>query len=270
MVAKSIAILCFSPTNTTRTICTAVAFGMGSQNPRVLDMTLPDTRAKIIANSGTTLDGIDHLIVGAPVYAGKLPRQAIECLRALGGTGKECTAIVVYGNRDYGIALHQMFEILSKNGFTVVAAGTFIGQHSYSDIIPVAVGRPDESDIEKAHEFGVKVLSASKSLSIKDVPVQIDYFTKSDKYFEVKPSYDEERCVQCPKCAKVCPLGLISSDTGRYLSREAKRKCIGCMACVRNCKPKARAAKANPIVKVAMKRILGQASKERKEPVIIV
>jgi len=270
MVAKSIGILCFSPTNTTRRICNAVALGMGSENPIVLDMTLPDTRAEIIANSRTTLDNIDHLIVGAPVHIGKIPLQAQECLRALHGTGKECTAIVVYGNRDYGVALYQMFEILSKNGFTVAAAGMFIGQHSYSDLIPVAMGRPDKSDIEKAIEFGSKVLSASKHLTVNDIPVQIDRYSKSNTYSSLRPSYDEERCVQCPKCAKACPLGLILPDTGEYLSRAAKKKCIGCMACVRSCKPKARATKANPIVKLVVSSVLKPASKDRKEPVIII
>lgn len=269
-MTKSIGIVCFSPTNTTRRICDAVALGMGSEQPMVLDMTLPDDRAGIIANSSTTMDDIDHFIVGAPVYSGKLPVQAIECLRAFRGAGKECTAIVVYGNRDYGIALYNLVEILSNNGFIVVAAGTFIGRHAYSDLIPVAVGRPDKSDIEKAREFGAKVLSASKNLSINDVPVQIDKFSKSDKYSALKPSYEEEKCVQCGKCAEACPLGLLSPDRGSYLSQTAKKRCIGCMACVRNCPQKARVVKANPIVKIVMNCILRQASRERKEPFIII
>lgn len=269
-MAKSIGITCFSPTGTTRRICNAVALGMGSEEPTVLDMTLPNNRVGIIANSSTAMDGIDHLIVGAPVYVGKLPLQAQECLRALRGNGKECTAIVVYGNRDYGGALYKMVEILLENGFTVVAAGMFIGQHSISDLIPVAVGRPDKSDIEKAIEFGAKVASSSKHLSIKDIPVQIDMLSKSNSYWAPKPSYYEERCVPCGKCAEVCPLGLPSADTGKYLSKAAKKHCLGCMACVRNCDPKARATKVNPIVKILLKSILKQAAKKRKEPVIIV
>jgi hypothetical protein len=213
-VTKRIGIICFSPTNTTRIICSAVALGMGSENPIVLDMTLPDARAGIIANSRAALDNIDHLIVGAPVHVGKLPLQAVECLSALPGTGKECTAIVVYGNRDYGIALYRMVEILSKNSFTVVAAGLFIGQHSYSDLIPVAMGRPDRSDIDKANEFGVRVLNTSHTLNIKDVPSLVDKYSKSKTYSVLKASYDEKRCIACHKCAKVCPLGLLSFDTG--------------------------------------------------------
>lgn len=269
-LTKSVGIMCFSPTNATRKICDAVALGMGSEKPRVWDITLPDTRSEIIAKASTAINDIDHLIVGAPVHAGKLPLQVIECLRALRGAGKECAAIVVYGNRDYGVAPHNMVEILSQNGFSVVAAATFIGQHSYSDIVPIAIGRPDKSDIEKARAFGSTILGVSKPLNLNDVPLQIDMMSKSGKYSALKPSYNENLCVQCGACATACPLGLLSSDSGRYLSKAAEKQCMGCMACVRSCMQKAKVAKANPVVKMAMGIILRQARKKRKEPVIIM
>ncbi|MCU0822300.1 MAG: 4Fe-4S binding protein [Spirochaetes bacterium] len=269
-MTKRIGILCFSPTNTTRIICNAIVSGMGSDKPLMLDITLPDTRAEIIANGNTILDKIDHLIVGAPVYSGKLPLQAIECLKTFNGTGKTSTAIVVYGNRDYGISLYHMIEILSKNYFNVIAAGTFIGQHSYSDIVPVAMGRPDKSDIEKARKFGTQILHAIKPLNLNDIPLKIDKHSKSKKYFSIKPSYNKKLCIKCGKCAKVCPSGILSSDTGKYLDRSAKKNCIGCMACVNNCKPEARILKVSPIVQMIISRILGQASIERKEPFLII
>ena len=269
-MAKRIGILYFSPTNTTKKICRAVALGMDAKDPQTLDMTFPDTRAEIIANPNTVTANIDHLIIGVPVHSGKLPLQAMECLIAIGGNGKECSAIVVYGNRDYGIALYRMVEILSENGFGVTAAGAFIGQHPYSDIIPVAMGRPDESDIEKARKLGANSLGATEYLSLKDVPIQIDNISKSDKYSALKPAYIAKLCVQCGKCAENCPIGLLSPGTGMYLSRAAKNQCIGCMACVSNCLKKARVVKANLIVKVVMNSILRQASRERKEPLTIV
>ncbi len=269
-MTNRIGILFFSPTNTTRKICNAVASGMGSDDPLILDMTHPDTRAEIIANANTVLDKIDHLIAGAPVYSGKLPLQAIECLKALKGNGKKATAVAVYGNRDYGIALYNMVEILSQNDFSVMAAGLFIGQHSYSDIVPVAVGRPDESDIEKARKFGTQILHTSKPLNIRDIPFQLDKHSKSEKYAALKPTYRGKRCVKCEKCAEVCPTGILSSDTGNHLNRYVKKNCIGCMACVNNCKSEARILKVNPIIQIMMNRVLGQASRERKEPFIIM
>lgn len=243
---------------------------MGSEDPLILDITHPDTRSEIIANADTVLDEIDHLIAGAPVYCGKLPLQAIECLRALRGHSKKATAVAVYGNRDYGIALYNMVEMLSQNGFTVMAAGLFIGQHSYSDVVPVAIDRPDESDIAKARKFGELVLQASKPLNIQDIPVQLDKHSKSKEYTALKPTYKGKICVKCGKCAEVCPTGILSSETGTHINRYVKNNCIGCMACVRNCKSRARLAKANPIVRIMMKSVLGQASRERKEPVVVM
>lgn len=168
-ITKRIGILCFSPTNTTKKICNVVALGMGEKDPQIFNMTQPDIRTKIFTEPNMVTAHSDHFIIGAPVYFGKIPAQSIECLRFIHGNGKECTAIVVYGNRDFGIALYQLVEILSHNGFGVIAAGAFIGQHSYSDVVPVAIGRPDKSDIEKAYSFGVKSLSDSKYLSPKDI-----------------------------------------------------------------------------------------------------
>jgi len=247
-----------------------VALGMGSENPAVLDATSPDTRARVMADSRAALDGIDHLIVGAPVHMGKIPLQAQECLKALRGDGRECTAIVVYGTRDYGAAPHQMMEILSKDGFNVVAAGLFIGQHSYSDLIPAGIGRPDKSDIEKAIGFGARISSASRHLTAKDVPAHRDLLSRSGVYSVLKPYYDEKRCVHCHECVKACPFALISADTDRYFSEAAEKTCIGCMACVRNCKAKARSTKANPIMKLILTMSLKPGSKDRKEPVVVV
>ena len=269
-INNRIGVLFFSPTSTTKKICNAIASGMGAEDPLILDMTHPGTRSEIIDNADTVLDGIDHLIAGAPVYCGKLPLQAIECLKALKGQVKKATAVAVYGNRDYGIAPHNMAEILSQNGFTVMGAGLFIGQHSYSDVVPVAIGRPDESDIEKAREFGVQILQASRPLNIEDIPIQWDKHSKSKEYTALKPTYRGKICVKCGRCAEVCPTGILSSETGKHINRYVKKNCIGCMACVRNCNSRARLAKANPIVRIMMKSVLGQASRERKEPVVVM
>ncbi|MCK5062234.1 4Fe-4S binding protein [Candidatus Parcubacteria bacterium] len=247
----------------------AVALGMGEKNPQILNMTLPDFRAKIIANPNTITAKIDHLVIGSPVHSGKLPLQVLECLKFIKGNEIKTTAIVVYGNRGYGISLHSMVEQLFKNEFNVVTAGTFIGQHSYPDIVPIALGRPDKSDIKKAQEFGIQSLNVTKKLSIQDIPIQIDSFSKSEKYDVIKPTYNKELCIQCGVCAKSCPMGILL-PTGKYLNKEAEKQCIGCMACVRVCPKNARIAKVNLAIKVIMKIILGRALKKRKEPFVII
>ena len=98
--------------------------------------------------------------------------QSTRLFQKADGNGKESTAIVVYGNRDYGKALYCMVEILIKNGFKVISAGAFIGQHSYSDIVPVAIGRPDKVDLDNAHVFGNNSNKVTGCLSLEKIPVQ--------------------------------------------------------------------------------------------------
>ena len=59
----------------------------------------------------------------------------------------------VYGNRHYDNALLQMRNILAEQGFYVIAARTFIAEHS---VFPsVAAGRPDQKDKAAMKEFTV-------------------------------------------------------------------------------------------------------------------
>mgnify|MGYP000091373727 CR=1 FL=1 len=266
---ERIGLLYFSPTNTTKKICSSIAAGLGENNPQLINMAMPSIRSELIKDPTPFTADLDHLIVGAPVYTGKLPLQVIDCLNSLKGEGKTCTAVVVYGNRDYGVALKQMVELLSDHNFSVVSAGAFIGQHSYSDLIPVAMGRPDDQDLNIAFKFGKDSTSRKLSISLENVPVQLDLFSKSKNYTPLVPHFIETNCTSCSLCSEYCPTGIISSDTGDFLSKEAKKQCIGCMACVQVCANSARILKPDFVNKFIVKYVLRNASKSRVEPLTI-
>ena len=214
--------------------------------------------------------GVDHVIVGAPVYFGKLPAPVRECLAAIRGKGKGATALVVYGNRDYGSALRQLAGILMQNGFNVHAAGAFIGQHSYAAIVPVAMGRPDKADLEKACALGRDSAMVSRCLALEDIPLQSDFYSRSNRDMPLKPTFISKRCLQCGICAARCPMGILAPESGAYRNRAAEALCIGCLACVFHCPQEARVAKANMPMKLIMKVILRKAAKERKEPLVVL
>ena len=268
-ITNRIGVLYFSPTYTTKKICKAIALGMGAKDPVDLNITIPDFRAKLTSNPNVILENIDHLIIGAPVYSGKLPVQVITCLKSINGNGKKCTAVVVYGNRDYGISLYNMVKLLSNNHFNVQAAGTFIGQHSYSDIINVAIGRPDNTDLEKAYNFGSESMNTFTYLSPEEIPAQRDMFSKSEYYNPIRPVFKSEKCSHCRICSKRCPLSIISPETGNWVNQKAKKQCIGCMACVSSCKDKARFVTANFGMRLILKHILKKAAVQRQEPLTI-
>ncbi|MBO5000494.1 MAG: flavodoxin family protein, partial [Bacteroidaceae bacterium] len=91
------------------------------------------------------------LIVGIPVYAGRIPEMAVDRIRQFKGEGTPAIAVAVYGNRDYDDALLELSDLLADNGFQVISAGAFIAQHS---IFPkVGAQRPDADDYQQINVF---------------------------------------------------------------------------------------------------------------------
>lgn len=98
------------------------------------------------------------VVVAVPVYGGRVAGTAVERLSRLKGNGSSAVAIVLYGNRAYEDALVELQDLLEEQGFRVEAAAAFIGEHSYSrPEMPIAEGRPDGSDMDKARDFGADV-----------------------------------------------------------------------------------------------------------------
>jgi len=123
--------------------------------------------------------------------------------------------------------------------------------------------------LEKAKIFGADSLNKSKYLSPEDIPVQLDMFSRSKKYYPLKPFFISGECTQCGICSEKCPIGIISPETGDYMNKKAKDLCIGCMACVHFCKKEAKVAKPDFIMEQMMKYILKKASWQRLEPLTI-
>lgn len=94
-------------------------------------------------------------VIAVPVYGGKVATTARKRLEAVHGNGTPVVLIVLYGNRAFEGALVELSEIAATQGFIPIAAAAFVGEHSYStDRYPIAVGRPDASDLAEAVAFG--------------------------------------------------------------------------------------------------------------------
>ena len=164
----AITVICFSPTHTSKTIAEAVATGMararcGSEGNaeasasclmlvRTIDLTLDRSDEPITLTSGETV------VLGAPVYAGRVAAEAVRRLKRIqvaAGASIPAVITVTYGNRDYEDALVELYDLTLSLGLTPFAAGAFIGEHSYSTPeMPVAEGRPDSMDLADASIFG--------------------------------------------------------------------------------------------------------------------
>ena len=266
---KKIGVICYSPTGSTRKICQAVASGIPGSAVKVLDLTLPVQRAGWLDRAETVIREMDHLVVGVPVYAGKIPVLARGFLERIPGSDLTATAVVVYGNKDYGIALADLAVLLTHKGFKIINAGAFIGQHTYGGDPPVAPGRPDREDLEIAESWGAAMNLWTDPLESGLIPREPNIFTRIKSEMALRPTHIPSACLRCGICAEQCPVGIIDSKTGAFLSDEAMKRCQGCLACVKNCPNEGSVFRVTPLQRMMGRAVLASAARRRREPVMV-
>ena len=142
----------FSPTGTSRKIAAAVAQGAarhdGSSNAAANTAAGADAGTNAVAGSAAkafttinlthaagksvTLSADAAAVFAVPVYGGRVAPAALERLREIRGEGTPAVVLAVYGNRAFGTAVAQLAAFVAERGFVPVAAGAFVGEHSYS------------------------------------------------------------------------------------------------------------------------------------------
>ena len=123
----------------------------GEPTVTAIDLTHP-------AGHPAPLPGEAVAIFAVPVYGGHVAPAALERLREIRGEGTPAVVLAVYGNRSFGTAVTELASFVAERGFVPVAAGAFVGEHSYSTpATPIAQGRPDAQDLAAATAFGAQV-----------------------------------------------------------------------------------------------------------------
>jgi ferredoxin len=255
-------LLYFSPTQTTGKIVEGIGRGLGVSALSRLDLTGPE--AAMLPE--TVLD--DALVVlGAPVYAGRLPVEAVRRLRRFRGSGLPAVIVVVYGNRAYEDALLELRDLAVELGFIPVAAGAFVGEHSYcGPDTPIAVGRPDAADLAQARGFGAAVAARLGALpelaAVAPIGVPGNFpYKENGLRAGVSPAVREEVCAACGQCVAVCPMAAIRLDPSPATDKD---RCIRCCACVKVCQTGARVVDDPGMLETA--RRLAANCRERREP----
>ena len=243
-IIKEVKIVTFSPTGTSRKVAEAIAQGIDIENVSLIDITREE-------DTEVTFSEEDLVIFAMPVYGGHVAPIALKRLQDIRGKDTLAVGVVVYGNRHYERALDELAAFLAEKNFIVIAAGTFIGEHSYSTPdTPIAVGRPDADDIQFAKDFGKKI---SDKLSSKEFdqavntyfieePLQdpnvmnkfkstIQEWIKQGVHMPKCPSLDISLCQDCKMCVHLCPTNAIDPLT---MDTDMQR-CIKCCACVKGC-----------------------------------
>ncbi|MCD8167177.1 MAG: EFR1 family ferrodoxin [Bacteroides sp.] len=226
-----IRVLFFSPTHTSGKVACAIAKGVGGER-MITDITQEGPAGEELVTESLT-------IVAAPVYGGRIPPVALERIRCFRSEGGKAIPVVVYGNRHYDDALMELTEVVREQGFLPVAAAAFVGEHSYSRIeYPVAAGRPDGEDLDRARQFGKQVWELVRNG--KDGMLTIPGNHPYKEYYPEKaaPVLQPDLCTQCEYCVEICPVGAISMQEDELISDP--EYCIHCCACVKFCPEEAR------------------------------
>lgn len=263
MSFSSLKLAYFSPTGTTKRVLEAIAEGIGIEPVEHLSMTSVDWATK----PGYFTDEL--VVIGTPVYVGRLPEDAVKRFKHFRARDTRAVLVVVYGNRDYEDALLELIDLAKELGFVPIAAAAFIGEHSFSTRdVPIAAGRPDQEDLEKAVSFGLTIKQRLSGFGPSDAGVSLKV-PGNFPYKDRMPSAEgaartlADICTACGTCAEVCPKGAIKVNG---TVETDSNLCIKCCACVKECPTKARIMDIPVIKKIAA--WLNENYRHRKEPEI--
>ena len=170
----------------------------------------------------------DFVIIGGPVYSGRIVSTAMERLEKFKGTQTPCIIVASYGNRHYDDALMELKDMAERNGFVVKGAAAVIGRHTFGEI---QVDRPNADDLEQMADFAKKAYGNKNKA--ENVPGNSTY-RDGGKGGKFRPETTKD-CVKCGLCKRNCPVGAINDDCV-----VAEDNCISCFRCIRNCPMKAK------------------------------
>jgi ferredoxin len=262
MKIKQVKLIYFSPTGTTQKVLESIAKGIAVEDVEHINLTLPEGARQTILPFSNEL-----IIIGAPVYGGRLPVDAINRFRQLKAVKTLAILIVVYGNREFEDALLELKNLAIELGFITVAGGAFIGEHSFATKdVPIANGRPDTLDVQKASDFGAKIKDKVTALKTPgdqmdlEIPGRFPY-EGGPRSMSVSPVTKEDTCTVCGTCASVCPTAAISIEGSVTTKIEL---CIRCCACIKNCPTGARVMEDSEWKNIA--NWLNKNCNTRKEP----
>ena len=243
MEIKTVWAVYFSATGTTQKVVTTLAQSVSQSlnaDYREFSFNAPDVRRAELSFTPQ-----DLVVLGVPVYAGRVPNLILPYIRdMIRGGGDLAVPVVLYGNRNFDDGLIELRNVMRDNGFSPIAAGAFVGEHSFSRIL--GAGRPDADDMALVQQLADG--TADKVKDLTEAPAQAvevegcdpirPYYTPRDRHGEpikdflkAKPVTDPDKCVKCGLCARLCPMGSIDPDD----VSNVVGKCIKCCACVKKC-----------------------------------
>lgn len=224
---KKVNLLYFSPTGTTKKTLRNILAGLNIENVEEYDLSKPIVREKL-----HVFDSNELVMIGMPVYAGRLP-QIFHDYDKIVGKNTPAIFVVVYGNREYEDALLELKNIGEKSKLKTIGAAAFIAEHSLNN--EIAKDRPDSEDIKKEIDFGKSIIKKLNNLTSKEknstLKITGNFPYKNFQAIPLVPG-PNNKCKQCGLCEKNCPTEVIDKNSFKVIN---KSKCIFCFRCVKYC-----------------------------------
>ncbi|MEA5003497.1 MAG: 4Fe-4S binding protein [Christensenella sp.] len=233
----------FSPTGGTKQYVQKIAGALG-ETYASLDLSDRETRLR-----EHTFSKDDLVVIGVPVYYGRVVQIDNGLLKRLHGDGTRAILVAVYGNRAFDDALLELSDLCAKQDFVTAAAFTGIAQHTFSE--KIATGRPNADDLLEAERFAQACkdkLSAGGDVRGPVLPGNHPYRPYGSVPFAPR---GDNSCTSCGVCAKICPAGAIDPTE---LKKTDTKKCIRCFACIKVCPVGVRKV-TSPVYRIAVKKL---------------
>ena len=143
--------------------------------------------------AGIKVDEETVVVIGMPVYVGKIPLPAAEALRKISGNGAMTIASVSYGGRSYGNALFELKSLAEDCGFRPIGAGAFLiscmarrgGSHGFA----TALDGEAMTEFSKAAAAKIRRLAGCEieELKIKPAPLEVSGKMPVHKISRISP-----------------------------------------------------------------------------------
>ena len=228
----------FSPTGGPQKYVRQIAAELSGEYTEI-DLTNRDTRLE-----EHFFTGDDLVVLGVPVYYGRVPQIEGGLLNRLHGDHTPVVLVLSYGNRAFDDALLELSDLCAKQDFYTAAAFTGIAQHTFSP--KIAAGRPHAEDLALARGFAAQLDPLPTSVPI--LPGTRPYRPYGSVPFAPK---GDKSCAGCGVCSKICPAGAIDPSAPR---KTDTAKCIRCFACIKQCPTLSRKL-SNPLFRAAAKKL---------------
>lgn len=234
----------FSPTGNVKRIIYTMVQSMGKELDvpvEYFDFTALSMREKTLEVDSDTL-----LILGTPVYAGRVPNKILPFIQEnIKGNGGMVIPVVSFGNRSFDDALMELVLESENNGFRAAAAAAVVSEHAFAENL--ASGSPTKGELAEIKAFASQIalnldeiaekLAEGKHIKVDGNNPVGPYYTplgldgEPAKFLKAKPKTDSEKCIGCMTCARSCPMQSIDYDDVTLVTGI----CIKCQACISIC-----------------------------------